>query len=148
MTEEEWEIVETYVEVLAPINEATTIMSSQSQLTLSEYWPIIASLIESMQDYNSYRDPSAQQLAKSLYENLKNRFAFVFKDDRMKFSTLLDPRYKDRFVNEDEKSEIPQLFASKVKELTSESLNDANRPQRQRSFGNICSFIYSFEVRR
>ena len=40
-TENEWEDMEKYVEVLAPIKEATVFISGDSYPTLSQYMPII-----------------------------------------------------------------------------------------------------------
>lgn len=110
LDENEWINMECLVKMLAPFELATTLLSSESQPTVSMIMPILKSIRE---NFIAAVDPQDSDFIKSLKQMLKNEFDHKFKNILDEFSicaereigiydlsTLLDPRFKnkERFI--------------------------------------------------
>ena len=152
--ENEWEDIEKYVEVLAPIKEATVLMSGDSYPTLSQYMPVIEMLKMALSsedamkvDENS-KTSDPDDFDASLYVAIRQRFQFVDSDnDPLVFAMLLDPRFKDRFLTtSSEKRNIMErikIHASSWVMENSFPLPNANITYRKDCEGNFLFVKYA-----
>lgn len=125
-TNEEWEIIDLYVKVLGPVKQITTIMEGEKYTTLSSYIPMIRGLEDVLDhDYNLSRHEN--DFSEKYLLAIKERFEFVKGNKTFVLSMMIDPRYKDRFVNQLEKEQVYNILYEKTN-LLSQHTNSTKPP--------------------
>lgn len=101
-TNSEWKLVEAVVSILKPFSDATEESCSDTYPTSSMIIPIIHCLEVTLVRYVTKNTFDAGvQFARNLHKTLKSRFP-MYKSDRVNaLCTLVDPRFKDVFFQEE-----------------------------------------------
>ena len=91
----EWKVAESYVQVLKPFEEVTSMMSATRYSTLSMVIPLLNVLCEKMQLTHM------NDFAKEILKNIKNRWPDYETNELFSVATYLDPRFGQyAFTNE------------------------------------------------
>jgi hypothetical protein len=96
----DWNIIKSLVNVLKPLHDVTTELSTEKITSLSKVIPLVNMLI---QFYSSLlkteQVPAEKQLTQNVLSQLKNRFQLCEMEHTLSMATMLDPRFKkDGFV--------------------------------------------------
>ncbi|CAG5041904.1 unnamed protein product [Parnassius apollo] len=95
---EEWKIIESFIQLLRPFEEATRELSSSHAL-ISSVIPIIQMLEKKVDEYltgSQELDP-IRQAATTLKNELSTKFSSLGENNLYIIATYLDPRYKHKF---------------------------------------------------
>lgn len=95
---EEWKIIESFIELLRPFEEATRELSNSHAL-ISSIIPIIQMLEKKVDDYltRSHEFDPIRQAVTTLKSELSTKFATLTDNNLYIIATYLDPRYKHKF---------------------------------------------------
>ena len=127
LTAEQWDLMEQYVEILAPFKEATEVMSQEKYPTLSYYIPMVTSLKTICNEFESESD-WALQLNENLLDALESRFAFIKDNDILKTAMFLDPRFKANFIEgESKKKALKTRIVEKILKLDVQTTTSADQ---------------------
>ena len=118
----DWELIAKCVNILNVFKEATLMLSS-SDASISQVIPIVKLIHDSLA-VNRRNDRGVITLKRNLSEALSRRFAIKEDLEKYAVATLLDPRYKKLFFQDDEKCDdaVKTLLAL----LKEEARNDAD----------------------
>lgn len=140
MTGREWQALEDYKEILAPLKDATVLMSSDTKPTLPSYIPMVISLTEWARDCTTKMSAQGKALARRLLFSMEKTFGSVKHDETLVLAMLIDPRYKDRFfTTRDEKVDVHRKLSVKTlslipKDNQQEPRQDTNRNENGKYF--------------
>lgn len=95
---EEWKIIESFIELLRPFEEATRELSNSHAL-ISSVIPIIQMLEKKVDDYltRSHEFDPIKHAVTSLKSELSTKFSSLRENHLYIIATYLDPRYKHKF---------------------------------------------------
>ena len=135
ISENEWESIDTLINLLTPFQIATTVLSSDTEITISKVEPIVHKLINKhlQLKYNDTRLSKA--FKKTVVADLKRRFYFENSEDpnlqeirTTHVASFLDPRFKQlKFL---ENNNFRQTVIDHVKELCKQiNVSDTNDPE-------------------
>ncbi|GBP83066.1 Zinc finger BED domain-containing protein 4 [Eumeta japonica] len=95
---EEWKIIESFIKLLGPFEEATRELSS-SRALISSVIPIIQMLEKKVDDYltRSQEFDPIRQAATTLKNELSTKFSSLGENNLYAIATYFDPRYKHKF---------------------------------------------------
>lgn len=115
-TNEEWNVIEAYINVLSPVKQVTTIMEGDKYPTVSSYIPMVLGLLTVL-EYDENVSNQENELAEKYRQSITSRFHFVYSNEILITSMMIDPRYKDRFLDEDAKRSAFQILLKQTKKL-------------------------------
>ena len=101
ITDKDWKVTKSVVNVLESFKSATVQLSSASAC-ISESIPIISMIFETL-DSSSDTEIGVKDLKKRLKDNLKERTEHMEDEDDFRIATLLDQRYKNGFFRDADK---------------------------------------------
>lgn len=95
---EEWKMIESFIQLLGPFEEATRELSSSCAL-ISSVIPIIQMLEKKVDDYltRSQEIDPIRQAVTTLKNELSTKFSSLGESNLYTIATYLDPRYKHKF---------------------------------------------------
>ncbi|XP_076284838.1 E3 SUMO-protein ligase ZBED1-like [Lasioglossum baleicum] len=117
LNNDEWNTIEKIVNTLNPLKEATDIMSGETYPTLSQYLPMYTGLMTILQEEIEQSNMNAE-ICRDLCQALKERFDLIAKSDPIIIATLLNPRFKDRFLSEEMREQAIQKLKEKMNCIT------------------------------
>ncbi|XP_074036373.1 zinc finger BED domain-containing protein 4-like [Leptinotarsa decemlineata] len=109
----QWDLVQKLINLLQPFEEITK-LSSNRECCISEVIP----LVKTLDSYLSNRSKSAiysgvDTLRSDLQKNLEKRFNHIFTEESFTLATLLDPRFKNSFFD-NEGGPIYEILKRKI----------------------------------
>ena len=141
---EEWKMISAYVNVFKSLKEATKLMEGDKYISSSLYLPVIYGLDVSLQP-----PENATEMEVALYEEVreavKARFSFAIVCDALVCAMILDPRFKDRFLDDDilatKTAKVISFMEKYCKDTQEEEIGENNennnsRQKRRRVDGN------------
>ncbi|KAG5872831.1 hypothetical protein JTB14_024985 [Gonioctena quinquepunctata] len=113
LTFHQWDLVQKLINLLQPFEEITK-LSSNRECCISEVIP----LVKTLDSYLSNRSKSAifsgvDTLRSDLQKNLEKRFNHIFTEESFTLATLLDPRFKNSFFD-NEGGPIYEILKRKI----------------------------------
>lgn len=125
LTEYEWNITSSLLELLRPFEEITKIVSSEDSC-ISEVIPYVATLRLFLEKPRN--DHKVIELTKqTLLRSLETRFKHIGDDNVFTFATVLDPRFKLNFIPENYRHAITDQIIAEI--LHSHDLQMPNDPE-------------------
>ncbi|XP_018407000.1 PREDICTED: zinc finger BED domain-containing protein 1-like [Cyphomyrmex costatus] len=130
IAEREWYIMENFVNVLKPLQIATTVLCAHNS-SISMVRPIVHSLLENHLTYDSLNDDMISQFKKVVYQELDTWFDMKWHENSTvnawQITSFLDPRYKDLRAEKIEAREaIKAAVLTKLHNMSSDTENTEN----------------------
>nr|XP_018913333.1 PREDICTED: zinc finger BED domain-containing protein 1-like [Bemisia tabaci] len=132
LTTREWSVVESYVNVLRPLYDATVTMSAENKPTISSVIPTLSTVEDILTGIVSTEigTTPSKTLAKNLKLQIQSRFPNYTEDKIYVISMMLDPRYKDMLIDSSKKNrwvEVIKTEANKMAEALAEKAKKASQ---------------------
>ena len=133
ITNEEWQIAEDLLELLAPLESVTRLLCGETYATASLIIPAIREVISHLTTL-VLKSKSVLKLRVELIKNLKDRFSLIEVNDVLSMATYLDPRFKLATFSDDSycKAAInksrEQLIANEPNFIETQKVADQNAP--------------------
>ncbi|RVE41806.1 hypothetical protein evm_013553 [Chilo suppressalis] len=129
LTSDEWDLIKHLTKVLKFFYEATLELSFDNAC-ISIVIPLISMLNRKLQTQSENEAEACINMKHALLESLNNRFSFVKGHPLLMAATLLDPRFKSKYISTDEvniaTNEIVNFLARYSKNTHREQENDIN----------------------
>ena len=93
----QWDIVEKIVAVLNPVEEITQSISTEVT-SVSLIIPFIRAFRRTLEDH--YNDRGIRTMKSEMLDSLNRRYGDAESNEALVLATLLDPRFKDKFLVE------------------------------------------------
>lgn len=87
---------------MGPAKQITTLMEGEKYTTLSSYIPMIYGL-ENVWNYDDNASENENNLAGKYRSSIQNRFGETKNNVTLILSMMVDPRFKDRFLDQYDK---------------------------------------------
>ncbi|CAH2103208.1 unnamed protein product [Euphydryas editha] len=117
----EWNVIKNVTAILKFFHEATLDLSF-SDACISIVIPLISLLSRKVQVRCSSDDEMMTNMKNSLYETLNIKFSFIKKNTSLMVATMLDPRFKSKYLNS---NEVDLAITEIVSFLTEHNNNDS-----------------------
>lgn len=134
LTNNEFDLIDGLIKILAPLESATKTMSGEKYVTLSSVIVISNGLskIYSRLSENQYSDVLCAVI-KDINESIKHRFRNQEQSNTLLVSTFLDPRYKNiGFLNENSSERarnlVTNLLSDQIEETKGDSTASCGKP--------------------
>ncbi|KAK2579106.1 hypothetical protein KPH14_000884 [Odynerus spinipes] len=142
ITSREWDALDNYIKVLEVLAE--------KQPTLCRYLPIIIGLHQSIDaNLNDYRHGTLNDFATNLKSSLTTRFQFAYTCEPILFAMLLDPRVKNRLLDDVQQQhvfDILQMRITKEKETLPENAPTTSRNIAAASSSRLSQCLYNISA--
>ncbi|XP_014211530.1 zinc finger BED domain-containing protein 6-like [Copidosoma floridanum] len=115
LTDTDWESMERYVGTLAPLRQATEMLSGEPYPPLSLYIPTARAVFELVRSASSLDDCLADRLGGAMC----SRFGRALNaNESMVVAMVLDPRFKTRLLSDEERPTVVDIVRDKMLETT------------------------------
>lgn len=117
----QWGLVENAITLLRPFEELTNKISSYTATT-ADVIPSVEALKRLLSKSLS-TDSGVKTAKTTLLESLKKRFNNIYTEPLYLLATILDPRYKDRFFDQDTRQRATEMLLVQLDNVTSPDNN-------------------------
>ncbi|KAJ8913579.1 hypothetical protein NQ315_013984 [Exocentrus adspersus] len=117
LTYHEWQLSENLINLLKPFEEITKLISSQNSC-ISEVIPFVSTLKAYLTNTKENNFSGVGTMKDQSTSSLNSRFRDMHLNNNLVLATYLDPRFKDRFLD-DKGNQIKVLkFVNQIREMT------------------------------
>ena len=99
-SDDDFKVLETLVNVLKPLGILTDALSGERHVTSSAIIPILKYLKEKILKRNENDDTLSTSIKQRILTDISKRYEL--QNDSLDIATLLDPRFKDRYLEKKE----------------------------------------------
>ena len=142
----EWKMISAYKEVFGSLKEATKLMEGDTYVSSSLYLPLIFGLKETLKPSET-TSAMEQQLCNQARKAIAERFEFAKSHDVLITAMLLDPRFKDKFVNDKDTEYVKNLVITFMEKYCKNANNQQSdddepfKPKKRKTSGMYIHFI-------
>ena len=126
ITDSELSVLESLVEVLKPLSYLTDALAGEKQVTASAVLPVLV-LVNSKMDQSATDTALAKEIKQKIWADLSSRYGNREVSDMLNIATFLDPRFKDKHVENREDA------VSLVTILCIDNYNSVHNPEAETS---------------
>lgn len=135
LTQEEWDILKEFCDLLKPFEQITVELSSETNVTVSKVIPMTAGLVQSVSKMKATSDV-AKNVQQGLLQGLEKQFNRIQFSSVLAKATYLDPRFKKKGFSDPEAiNRVKELLITEMAAISPEKPDehdkdkDNNRPE-------------------
>ncbi|XP_054288071.1 E3 SUMO-protein ligase ZBED1-like [Macrosteles quadrilineatus] len=147
----EWKMAEEYIDILCPLDEATTKASASKLPTMSMVYPLVSTIEDILEKRLREKKPGAT-FCRNLLLSMKTRFSHVKSDNLYKACMAVDPHFKCVLLKPHEKSLLKDRFVSEAissyeKQTKTTEVQQSQTPEIDKpGSSNVTDFWKNFEI--
>lgn len=151
ITEAQWTVVETLVELLTPLNVVTNVFCKENYSPVSMVRPLLAQLLDKHLKPRETDDKNVKYFKRTIIAEIKERFKLDWNKTSSvsvkQIASFLDPRYKDlKFESVPAREEIRSAVKNLMEEIYRTQGDDpAREPQESAEISDL-EFLYGNSV--
>ena len=126
LTTHQLDLASKVVQVLAPIEEITQMIFAEAAC-ISMIIPLVRGLMKTLEKHN--QDSGVHTMKAEMLASLKQRFADIEKEEHLVLATILDPRYKNKFINNQDAA--TEILKEKYRAQVSAASDKTEQPPSQ-----------------
>ena len=128
VTPNQWDLGDKIIAVLNPVEEITTKSISTEVASVSLIIPFVRAFKKTLENHDDDRE--IRTMKSEMLASLNTRYGNVESNGSLALATLLDPRFKDKFISGTvEKTNAKDLLDEKVAEITGSDNSRAPSPK-------------------
>jgi hypothetical protein len=134
LTANEWGLMEKVLRLLQPFEEYTKLMSKVNS-SLSEVIPAVIVLRKFLSKDDGEKTAGVRTMCDELSASLERRFKETFENKSCKLATVVDPRFKTKFVSDGRAVLLEEVSDGCVTNLSSDEVVEESPKEPSRSSG-------------